>query len=386
MEELLALRPARARIDLDRLAANYAAVAAYAGLPLLPVVKADAYGHGAVAVARALVKAGATKLAVAYPEEGVELRGAGVDVPVIVLAGFAAGQVGLMARHRLTPIVSTPTQLASLLASPDRPPTAHVKVDTGMSRLGFADDAFVEASLRLSDAHIEVEGVLTHLASADESADVSTRQLDRFDEAVAALGRRGLRPSVVHVASSAGLSTRRPGHTLVRPGLLLYGLKTRPLGPDVAVRPVMTVSADISLVKEVPEGTPVSYGGHWVASRPSRIATVPLGYADGVPRTRAMSDAGAFAVRGRRSPVAGRVCMDLTMLDVTDDGSVREGDEAVLFGDEPTAWDVAAWAGTTAWQVLTAIGPRVPRVYVEGGQVVEVQSRFTTTATTKTQS
>ena len=376
MEELLALRPARARIDLDRLAANYAAVAAYAGLPLLPVVKADAYGHGAVAVSRALVKAGATRLAVAYPEEGVELRGAGVDVPVIVLAGFASGQVGLMARHRLTPIVSTPTHLASLLASPDRPPTAHVKVDTGMSRLGFADDAFVEASLRLSDAHVEVEGVLTHLASADESADVNTRQLDRFDAAVAALGRRGLRPSVVHVASSAGLSTRRPGHTLVRPGLLLYGLKTRPLSPDVAVRPVMTVSADISLVKEVLEGTPVSYGGHGVAARPSRIATVPLGYADGVPRTRAMSDAGAFAVGGRRSPVAGRVCMDLTMLDVTDDGSVREGDEAVLFGDEPTAWDVAAWAGTTAWQVLTAIGPRVPRVYVEGGRIVEVNSRY----------
>jgi alanine racemase len=276
--------------------------------------------------------------------------------------------------------VSTPAQLAVLLASPERPSGVHVKVDTGMSRLGFAAEAFVEASLRLSDAGIEVEGVLTHLACADESTEVSARQLDRFDEAVAALGRRGLRPNLVHVASSAGLTARRPGHTLVRPGLLLYGLKTRPLGPDLAVRPVMTVSADISLVKEVPAGTPVSYGGRWVASRPSRIATVPLGYADGVPRSSAMAERGAFVVRGRRARVAGTVCMDLTMLDVTDDGAVREGDEAVLFGDEPTAWDVADWAGTNAWQVLTAIGPRVPRVYVEGGRILEVQTRFNTTA------
>ncbi|HET9315314.1 MAG TPA: alanine racemase, partial [Vicinamibacteria bacterium] len=270
----------------------------------------------------------------------------------------------------------TAAQRDALLGASERPSAAHVKVDTGMSRLGFTPDAFVEASLRLSDAGIEVEGVLTHLASADEPGDMSTRQLDRFDEAVSALDRRGLRPPLVHVASSAGLTVRRPGHTLVRPGLLLYGLRTRPLSPDIAVRPVMTVSADISLVKEVAAGTPVSYGGEWVASRPSRIATVPLGYADGVPRTRDMSEAGAFAVRGRRWPVAGKVCMDLTMLDVTDDGIVREGDEAVLFGDEPTAWDVAGWAGTTAWQVLTAIGPRVPRVYIEGGRIVEVKSRY----------
>ena len=163
---------------------------------------------------------------------------------------------------------------------------------------------------------------------------------------------------------------------MARPGLLLYGLRTRPLGPDVDVRPVMTVSAEVSLVKEVPEGTAVSYGGRFVARRPSRIATVPLGYADGVPRTRAMREDGAFAIRGRRSPVAGTVCMDLTMLDVTDDGTVREGDEAVLLGDDPTAWDVAEWAGTNAWQVLTGIGPRVPRVYVEGGRMVEARSRY----------
>jgi alanine racemase len=147
----------------------------------------------------------------------------------------------------------------------------------------------------------------------------------------------------------------------------------------------MTVSADISLVKDVPVGTPVSYGGRFVAPRPSRIATVPLGYADGVPRTAAMAGQGAFAVRGRRNRVAGTVCMDLTMLDVTDDGAVREGDEAVLLGDDPTAWDVADWAGTNAWQVLTAIGPRVPRVYVEGGKIVGVKTRYGNGATEHTE-
>jgi alanine racemase len=376
VEELLGLRPARARIDLDRLAANFAAVAAYAKVPLMPVVKADAYGHGASAISRRLLRAGATRLAVAYPEEGVELRAAGIHVPVVVLAGFTPSQVALLARERLTPVVSTPAQRDALLGARERPAAAHVKVDTGMSRLGFARDAFVEASRRLADGGIEVEGAMTHLASADESAGATARQLDLFDEAVDALGREGLRVPLVHAANSAGLAAPRPGHTLARPGLLLYGLPTRPQPPPVDVRPVMTVSADVCLVKDVPTGTAVSYGGRWVAARPSRIATVPLGYADGVPRTPAMADRGGFALRGRRARVAGTVCMDLTMLDVTDDGAVREGDEAVLFGDEPTAWDVADWAGTNAWQVLTAIGPRVPRVYVEGGRTVEVKSRY----------
>jgi alanine racemase len=138
----------------------------------------------------------------------------------------------------------------------------------------------------------------------------------------------------------------------------------------------MTVSADVALVKAVPEGTAVSYGGRWVASRASRIATVPLGYADGVPRTDAMREKGHMAVRGRRAPVVGTVCMDLTMLDVTDRPDAVEGDEAVLFGDEPTAWDVADLAGTNAWETLTSVGARVPRVYVQGGRVVGVESRF----------
>jgi alanine racemase len=376
VEELLSLRPARARVDLDRLAANYDAVAAFARVPLLPVVKADAYGHGAAAVARRLARAGATGFAVAYPEEGAELRAAGIAGDVVVLAGFSAAHVPFLARHRLTPVVSTPAQRDALLAAARdaRPPRVHVKIDTGMARLGFDDAAFVAAAARLSDAGFEIEGAMTHLACADESAAATERQLDRFDAAVAALAARGIRPPLVHAANSAGLPFVRDTHTLARPGLLLYGLPTRPLGPDVAVRPVMTVSADVALVKDVPEGTPVSYGARWTARRPSRIATVPLGYADGVPRTDVMRTNGAFALPSGLAPVAGTVCMDLTMIDVTDLAGAREGDEAVFFGDAPTAWDVAERAGTNAWQVLTAVGRRVPRAYVEGGRVVAVTS------------
>jgi alanine racemase len=381
LEDLLRhQRPARARIDLDRLAANYGALQRLVPVPVMPVVKADAYGHGAKEVARRLLAAGAERLAVAYVEEAVALREEGLSAPIVVLAAFGPGQERLLRKHHLTPVVSTPGTLEAVLA-PARegraPLAVHLKVDTGMSRLGFAKDAFVTAAQRLAEAKgIALEGVMTHLASADEDRDATERQLDRFDDAVAALHQRGLRPPLVHACNSAGLAMFRKTHTLVRPGLLVYGIRPRPLSPAVDVRPVMTVSADVALVKEIAKGTPVSYGGRWVAPRDTRLATVPLGYADGVPRTEGMRDHGAFAIAGRRVPVRGTVCMDLTMLDVTDRPEAGEGSEAVLVGDDPDAWQVAEWAGTNAWEVVTRIGPRVPRVFVAEGRVVAVQSPF----------
>jgi len=374
------LRPARATVDLDRLSGNYRAVQAAVSVPLMPVVKADAYGHGAARVGRHLEGLGAARLAVAFVEEGIALRAAGVRVPVVVLAGFGQGQGKLLLEHALVPVVSTPRTLEWTLqaARGSRAPLpVHVKVDTGMTRLGFAPREFDQATSRLAESgHVEVEGVMTHLASADEDESVTARQLDLFDECVGRLAKRGLRPRFVHAANSAGLAFVRPSHTLARPGLLLYGARPRPLCPPISVRPVMTVSADIALVKDVPAGTAVSYGGRWVAPRPSRIATVPLGYADGVPRTDRMREEGRLLVRGRRTPVVGTICMDLTMLDVTDRPEVVEGDEAVLFGDDPTVWDVADRAGTNAWETLTRVGSRVPRVYVQGGRVVGVESRY----------
>ena len=385
---LAALRPARARLDLDRLGANYLAVAAAAGRPVMPVVKADAYGHGAARISRHLVALGAPMLAVAYAEEGVVLRAAGVRAPIVVLAGFAPGQVRTLVQHDLTPAVSTPTTLEGALRAGEqagRPLPVHLKVDTGMTRLGFTPSAAGEAAARLAESgRVVIEGLMTHLASADEDAEGTRRQLDRFDEAAAELDRRGIRPRWIHAANSAGLAYLRPTHTLVRPGLILYGVRPRPLAPAIEVKPVMSVSADIELVKEVAVGTPVSYGGRWVAPRRSRIATIPIGYADGVPRTDGMRDRGELLVKGRRVPIAGTVCMDLTMADLTDHPDAGEGDEAVLFGDDPPAWDVADRAGTNAWEVLTSVGSRVPRVYVEGGRIVGVESRFTPRAGDRT--
>ncbi len=388
-ESLLAmLRPARVRLDLDRLAANYLAVAAAAGRAVMPVVKADAYGHGAARVSRHLVALGAPMLGVAYAEEGMVLRAAGVRAPILVLAGFAPGQVRTLIQHDLTPVVSTPSTLASALQAGKEASkrfAVHVKVDTGMTRLGFTPSAVGEAAARLAESgRVEVEGLMTHLAAADEDAEATRRQLDVFDEAAADLAKRGIRPRWVHAANSAGLAFLRPGHTLVRPGLLLYGVRPRPLAPAIDVKPVMSVSADIEMVQEVAVGTPVSYGGRWVAPRRSRIGTIPFGYADGVPRTDGMRDRGDLLVKNRRVSVAGTVCMDLTMVDLTDHPDAGEGDEAVLFGDDPTAWDVADRAGTNAWEILTSVGARMPRVYVDGGRVVGVESRFTPRAGDRT--
>lgn len=362
-------RSARARVDLGRLERNYRALERLAGRPLMPVLKADAYGHGALAVARRLEALGAPILAVAYVQEGSALRAGGVRVPIVALTPFAPGQEAVVLRDDLTPVVSTTGSLRSVLdlaGTLERPRAVHLEIDTGMTRLGLGPhEALAAAEALAARPGLRLEGLMTHLASADEDAEATIHQLDVLDGVARALAERGLRPPLVHAANSAGLAFLRPSHTVVRPGLLLYGVHPRPLSPEVAVEPVMTVSARVARVVEVPPGTAVSYGGRWVAERPSRIATLPLGYADGVPRTDAMRQRGAFLVRGRRAAVAGTVCMDLTMVDVTDVPGASEGDEAVLFGDAPGAWEVAGCAGTNAWQVLTAVSPRVPREHVD---------------------
>jgi len=373
------LRPEEARIDLTRLAANFRAIEAHAGRPLMPVVKADAYGHGAARVARLFEALGAPLLCVAFVEEGVSLRRAGVAAPIVVMAGVGPEEAGEAADHGLTPVVATPRTLEGALEVGrlrTEPLRVHLKVDTGMSRLGLTPAEARSAARRVADAGLVVDGVLTHLSSADESPGVASAQVDVFDGLLADLERQGQRPQWVHVANSAGLLHSRPSQTLIRPGLLLYGLSPRPLAPPVKVRPVMTLVGRIEVIHDLPKGTPVSYGGRWIAPRPSRIATVAVGYADGVPRTAAMTASGQMNVGGGRVPVRGTVCMDFTMVDVTDRSDVREGDEAVVFGDDPTAWEVADWAGTNAWQILTSVGLRVPRVYTEEGRVVAVESRY----------
>ncbi len=369
--------PATAWIDLDRIRDNYRALRTYAGArAVIPVLKANAYGHGAVTVARALEPLDINMFAVAYVDEAVALRQAGIMAPLLILAGFAPSELNDVVKFNLTPVVSTPEQVRALQerprdeALPDLP--VHVKVDTGMSRLGFSVREIEPVIHRLEDAEgILIEGLMTHLAAADLDQAKTARQLDAFDEAIIRIATLGVRPRLIHAANSAGMLSPRDSHTAVRPGLLLFGLSPRPLGPPVEVKPALELRARVALVKTIAEGTPVSYGGRFVTDRESRIATINAGYADGVPRTDAMREKGVLKCQEVPLKIAGTVCMDLTMLDATDAPELSVGDEVTVFGDSPTAWDLAGWAGTNAWQVLTGVGARAPRRYKLGGRIVD---------------
>lgn len=361
--------PATAWVNLDRIRDNFKALRSHGGArAVIPVLKANAYGHGAIEVARALDPLGVAMFAVAYVDEGVALRQAGIKTPILVLTGFAPEQLEVVMGLGLTPVVSTREQVSALAALPrdeDRAPLAvHVEVDTGMSRLGFRIQEIEPAIHRLEDAEgIRIEGLMTHLASADEDEIATARQLDLFDEAIMRLETLGVRPSLIHAANSAGMAFTRGTHTAVRPGLLLYGVAPRPLSPRITVQPAMELRARVALVKKVSAGTAVSYGGRFVAGKDTLIATINAGYADGIPRTDAMRTEGSLRHGGNALPVAGTVCMDLTTLDATRAPALAAGDEVTVFGDAPTAWNLAEWAGTNAWQILTGVGSRVPRRY-----------------------
>jgi alanine racemase len=302
-----------------------------------------------------------------------------VRAPILVLAGCLPGQAEAFVEHALTPVIGGPETLEEALGASRRergPWRVHIEVDTGMARLGFAPKDVVGVAQRLREAGLVVEGVMTQLAAADQDATITGLHLDRFDTVLSDLARHGLGAPYAHAANSAGLLHLRPTHTAVRPGLLLYGIHPRPLGPAIGVEPVLSVTARVLNVRPVGTGTPVSYGGRWRARRPSRLATLAFGYADGMPRSEAASERGFVLLRGARAPIVGAVCMDFTLVDVTDIPSVVEGDEALVLGESPSAWDLAEWAGTNPWQILTAIGPRVKRVpRVDAGEVVGHASR-----------
>lgn len=367
--------PATAWVNLDAIRDNFRAIRNHAGArAVIPVIKADAYGHGAVEVARAIEPMGISMFAVAYVEEAIVLRRAGITTPILVLTGFAPDQLDDLFTFHLTPVVSTREQIQAVQALPpdeDRPRLpVHIKVDTGMSRLGFPLREIEPAVHRLEDVEgVRIDGLMTHLASADEDEIATARQLDLFDEAIIRLETLGVRPRLIHAANSAGMAQVRETHSAVRPGLLLYGLAPRPLGPTIVVRPAMELRARVALVKTIPAGTPVSYGGRYVADKDTRIATINAGYADGVPRTNLMREVGAMRHGTAALKVAGTVCMDLTMLDASDAPELKAGDEVTVFGTAPSAWDLAEWAGTNAWQVLTSVGGRVPRRHILGGEV-----------------
>lgn len=367
--------PATAWVDLDRVRGNFEALRSQAGeRALIPVLKANAYGHGAIPVARALDSMGAAMFAVAYVDEGVALRQAGIKTPILVLTGFVPGQLPEVLGFHLTPVVSTPEHAAALgekLSAGRTELSVHLKVDTGMSRLGFSLREIESVVPDLNNfGGIVIEGLMTHLAGAEEDVASTAQQLDEFDEAIRIIRRLGGRPRLIHAANSAGMAALRESHTAVRPGLSLYGLRPGPLSQNPAVRPALELRARVAMVKTILAGRKVSYGGLFEAVSETRIATINAGYADGIPRTDAMREHGVVRHREASLRLAGNVCMDLTMIDATAAPDLAAGDEVTVFGDSPTAYDLGRWAGTNAWQILAGVGGRVPRRYLLGGRIV----------------
>ncbi len=378
-------RPAWAEIDLAAITQNTRVLTNLAApARLCAVVKAHGYGHGGPAVARAALAGGAQQLAVALVDEGVELREHGVTAPVLLLSECGLDAVDTALAHGLTPTLYTRQAIravADAAARRGRRTAVHVKVDTGMHRVGAAPEDLPElAAAVTAEPLLELEGVWTHLPVADglDQADVdyTEGQLDRFDALVASLAPAGIAPPVLHAANTAGgVAFARSRYDMVRAGLGLYGYlpgaRVQQAFDDqvggAQLRPAMSLKAEVVAVQELEAGERPSYGRLRPLPAPSRVATVPIGYADGVPR--ALFTAGyEVLIGGRRRPLAGMVTMDQIVVDCGDDHSVRPGDEVVLLGrqgdERITADDWAAMLSTISYEVVCGVGPRMPRILV----------------------
>lgn len=378
-------RPTWAEINLNALAVNLQIVKSEIGanVSVMAVVKANAYGHGAVRCAQRLEAEGADWFGVALPEEGIELRNTGITKPILCLAGFWEGQAEACLQHKLIPAAYRLDMIAALdSAARERGEVAdvHVKIDTGMGRLGVRFDEIPEFLNALTQFNnIRVDGLMTHFAAADEPScgPLTKDQLKRFDHAVAAFRERGYKPTYRHLSNSAGIFAQpaasgklgaETGGNMVRPGGVLYGLWRDILDPehrDQKFQPVMSFHSRITFLKWVPAGETVGYGCTFEASRKTLVATVPLGYDDGY--MRALSNRGHAIIRGVYATVIGRISMDLTLIDATNVSGVQLDDEVVLLGNSGglsiTAEELGKIAGTLSYEVTCGIGSRVPRFF-----------------------
>lgn len=366
-----------AEIDLSRLEHNYRALRELTpeGCKFLGVVKANAYGHGAVPVAQRLEELGADYLAVACLDEAVELRAAGLRVPILILGVTAVEYAGTLLAYGLTQMVEdleTAYALSDAAAAVGQKLTVHLKVDTGMSRLGFlCDETHMERAVaELFQAYglpgLRCEGIFTHFANADGDESYTKMQFTRFLEVLDRLTGQGVHFSLRHCAASAAVLNYPYTHLdMVRPGIALYGHFPAPgMEHTCALSPVMALKTRVTAVRDLPAGTAVSYGCTHVLVRDSRLAVLPVGYGDGF--FRRFSNQLQVSLRGRRVPLVGRVCMDMCMADVTDLPETRPGDVVTLYGDQVPMEDSAELAGTIQYELLCDVSPRVPRVYLSG--------------------
>jgi alanine racemase len=367
-------RPTYLEVDLDRLAENYRVIARHvAPARVMPILKANAYGHGLVEVARKLEAIGAPYVGVAYLEEGLRLREHGVRMPVLVMGGIVGSQIPRFLENNLTLTASSVDKLRAIdeqAAALGLPATVHLKIDTGMERIGvhwYSAEKLLGESLKCR--HLRVEGIFTHFANADDRDLTHARlQLERFHEVLSFFERRSLPMPLRHAANSGAILQLPESHfDLVRPGILFYGAGPSPETPaTIPVRQAMRWLTSVVYFKVVKPGHPVSYGSSWAPAELTRVVTLPVGYGDGYMRS--MSGRAEVILHGKRYPVVGRICMDHMMVSIGWD-SAHNGDEAVLLGGSGdtaiTIEDLAAWAGTIPHEVLTSINTRVPRVYLD---------------------
>lgn len=361
-----------AEIDLAAIASNVRRIRAHAGdARVLVVVKADAYGHGAVEVARAVVDAGAAFLGVGDSGEAIELRAAGIRAPILVLGSLIPGEIEPVITHDVAVTVHSSQKiqtLAQIGRALKRRPRVHLKIDTGMGRFGALPSRALELlqEIAASDA-LELEGICTHLAAVDAEDPGARAQLSLFWEIAKEAERRGIRIPYRHAENSLALFHGSDGaFNLIRPGGAVYGiLPGSPRGSDLGLTPALTLKSQVVFLKDLPAGAGVGYGRTFVTSRPTRIAILPIGYNDGY--RFALGNRGHVLIRGRRAAVAGRISMDYTTVDVTDIPEVSVGDEAVLIGAQAgeriAVGELAAAAGTIPYEILCGLGKRVRRVY-----------------------
>ena len=362
------MRPTWVEIDLNAVKTNLETVKRIVGqdVSILAIVKADAYGHGAVTVSKTLLENGVDILGVATLEEALELRESGINDQIIILGGIQTNEIDDVIKYGIIPTIydlDILRDLSNAAKKINKNYHYHLKIDTGMSRLGIKYED-VEQFFEMHEKYknLRLEGLFTHLANADDiKDDYTNKQIELFNESLNKFLKLNIKPRYYHMANSAAIQNFPHSHgNLVRPGIMIYGSGG---SNGFNLSPVMKLKSKIIQLKSHEKGTPISYGGTYITERDSLIAVVPIGYADGY--LRILSNKSFVSIDGKRAPVVGRVCMDFIMIDVTEIKDVKVGDVVTLFGDSTVSLeDVAGWAETIPYEIMTLVGKRVHRIFI----------------------
>lgn len=365
-------RPTWAEINLGNLAHNFMQIKKLLApkVKVMVCIKADAYGHGLIPVARKLVSSGADSLGVASIDEGIKLRQAKINSPILILGLILKKDIMPVFKYRLTPTVCD-EDLSSVLNNKARilkiPINVHIKVDTGMGRIGVLTQDALELVKKIKQMQfINIEGIFTHFAFADMNKAFTLYQINLFNQLISKLNKQGIRIPLIHAANSMGVIGYKNSHfNMVRPGLVIYGLYPK-TGLKISLKPVLSLKTRIIFFKKVPAGYGISYGHKYITKRDTAIVTLPIGYGDGYPRN--LSNLAPVLIKGRRFKISGRVCMDQIMVDIKD-LPIRIGDEVVLIGlqgrNKITAEELARLSGTIPYEIVCGLGSRIPRVYID---------------------